>query len=108
MSLVNLSLVYISTLLDIVMVSLEPFYKFTKSLVQYSSELSGDDHVSAVLRCYLSVITPYQPGHVIVRGCDRSVDFSVVHSPLVGKVERGCPVGLVSAMILLRINVPYD
>jgi hypothetical protein len=43
-------LVYSSLLLDIVMIDDEYMHMFTKRLIQYSSELSGQHYVSMVLR----------------------------------------------------------
>jgi hypothetical protein len=46
--------------------------------------VSGRDHVSVVLICYLPVNTLYILGHVIDRGCDTTVESFVAHSPNIG------------------------
>jgi hypothetical protein len=44
-------------------------------------------YVSMVLRYYLHVNAPYMPSRVVDRGCDRPVEFYVVHPPCVRLVE---------------------
>ena len=71
-------------MLDIVMIDDEFMHMFTKSLAQYSSELSGRHYVSVVLKYYLPADALYTLGHVVDRGCDTPVECFVVHSPNVG------------------------
>jgi hypothetical protein len=50
--------------------------------------VSGRDHVSMVLRCYLPMNTLYIPGYVVDRGCDTTVESFVVHYPNIGHRSR--------------------
>ena len=74
----------------------------SKRLGQYSSELGGNDHVSMVLRCYLSLIIPYSSGHVVDRRSDSPVESFVVHSPSVGQVGPSCEGSQALFLIMLR------
>jgi hypothetical protein len=46
--------------------------------------VGGRDHVSMVLRCYLSVNTLYILSHMVDRECDTTIESFVVHSPNIG------------------------
>jgi hypothetical protein len=59
------------------------------SSCSYSAHLldlwvSGRHSVSVVLIPCLSANASYIPGHVVDRGCDISVESSIVHSPNIG------------------------
>ena len=72
------------------MIDYEYMHMFTKRLAQYSSELSDQHYVSVVLKYYLPVDAPYNPGHVVDRECDTLIESFVVHSPFVEQVGPGC------------------
>jgi len=55
---------------------------FAKRLAFFTGELSDRCHISMVLRCRLSAITPYWSGSVVNCGSDSSVESFVFHSPL--------------------------
>jgi len=80
-------LVYSSSTFDMVMIDNEFMYMFAKRLAFFARVLSDRCHVSMVIRCQLSAITPYWPGHVVDSGSDSSVESFVFHPPLVGQVE---------------------
>ena len=77
-------LVYFSYMLDIVMIDDEFMHMFTQLLARYSSELSGHNYVSVVLKYCLPTDAFYTLGHVVDRGCDTPVESFVVHSPNIG------------------------
>jgi len=77
-------LVYSSSTFDMVMIDNEFMYMCAKCLDFFVGELSDRCHVSMVLRCRLSAITPYLPGSVVDCGSDSSVESFVLHPPLVG------------------------
>ena len=99
-------LVYSSSIFDIVMIDNEFMHKIAKSLIQYSSKLSGRHYVSMVLRYCLPVDALYMPGHVVDHGSDTPVESFVVHSPYVEQVEPSCKGSLALFLIFLS-NVPY-
>jgi len=80
-------LVYSSSTFDMVMIDNEFMYMFAKRLALFTGELGDRCHVSMVLRCRLSAITPYWPGCVVDHISDSSVESFVFHPPLVGQVE---------------------
>jgi hypothetical protein len=51
------------------------------------SWVSGKHSVSVVLIPCFPAIAPYILGHVVDRGCDRSIESYAVHSLSVGEVE---------------------
>jgi len=53
---------------------------FAKRLALFAGGLGDLCHVSMVLRCRLSAITPYWPSHVVDHGSDCSIESSVFHS----------------------------
>ena len=77
-------LVYSSSTFDMVMIDNEFVYMFAKRLALFARELGDSCHVSMVLRCRLSAITPYWSGCVVDRGSDSSIEFFVFHPQLVG------------------------
>ena len=77
-----------------------------KRLAQYSSELSGQQYVSMVLRYCLPADAFYTLGHVVDRGCDTPVESFVVHSLFVEQVERSCK-GRQALFLIFLSNVPY-
>jgi hypothetical protein len=48
----------------------------------------------------------HQLGHVVVRECDNLVESYIVHSPLIGQVERYY-VGSLAMFLIFLTNVPY-
>jgi hypothetical protein len=60
-------LVYSSSIFDIIMIDNKFMHKIAKSLIQYSSELSGRHYVSMVLTYCLPMNALYIPGHVVDR-----------------------------------------
>jgi len=72
-------LVYSSSTLDMVMIDNEFIYMFAKHLAFFMGELSDRFHVSMVLRCRLSTITPYWPGSMVDHGSDSSIESFVFH-----------------------------
>jgi hypothetical protein len=76
-------LVCSSLLLDIVMINDEYMHMFTKRLIQYSSELSGQHYVSMVHRYCLPMDALYILSHVVDHECHTLVESFVVHSPYV-------------------------
>jgi hypothetical protein len=79
---------------------------FAKRLALYSRGLSGILHVSVVARCCLPTNAPYWLGHVVVHGCDNLIESYIVHSPLIGQVERYYVESLAMFLIFLS-NAPY-
>jgi len=99
-------LVYSSSTFDMVMIDSEFMYKFAKRLAFFVGELSDRCHVSMVLRCCLSAITPYWSGSMVDHGSDSSVESFVFHSLLVGQIEP--QLGRKSSFVLaFYSNVPY-
>ena len=80
-------LVYSSSAFYMVMIDNEFMCMFAKRLAFFAGELSDRCHVSMVLRCRLSAISPYWPGSMVDRGSDSSVESFVFHPPLVEQVE---------------------
>jgi hypothetical protein len=72
-------LVCSSLLLDIVMIDDEYMHMFTKRLIQFLRELSGQHYISMVLRYCLPADALYMLGHVVDRGCDTPIESFVVH-----------------------------
>jgi hypothetical protein len=99
-------LVCSSSIFVIVMIDNEFMYMFAKRLALYSRGLSGRLHVSMVRRCCLPANAPYWPGHVVVCGCDNFVGSYIVHSPLIGQVERYY-VGSLAMFLIFLSNVSY-
>jgi hypothetical protein len=52
---------------------------FTKRLIQFLRELSGQHYISMVLRYCLPADALYMLGHVVDRGCDTPIESFVVH-----------------------------
>jgi len=77
-------LVYSSSTFYMVLIDNEFMYMFAKHLSLFARELGDTCHVSMVLRCHLSAITPYWPGCVVDHGSDSFVDSFVFHPLLVG------------------------
>jgi len=64
---------YSSSTFDMVMIDNELMYMFAKRLALFVEGLGDRCHVSMVLRCNLSAITPYWPGSIVDHGSDSSV-----------------------------------
>ena len=99
-------LVCFGYMLDIVIVDTKFMHKFTKSLAQYSSELSGQYYVSVVFICCLPTDTLYIPGHVVDHECDILIESFVVHSLSVEQVGPNCE-GSQALFLIFLSNVPY-
>ena len=99
-------LVYSNSKFDMVMIVNVFMYMFAKRLAFFVGELSDTCHVSMVLRCHLSVITPYWAGSVVDRGSDSSVESFVLHPLLVGQVEPQLHRKSNSVLVFYS-NVPY-
>jgi hypothetical protein len=56
---------------------------------------------------YLRML-PDVPRRVVDRGCDRSVESSVVHPLCIGYVERGHVRGDDCVLIASLVDAPYD
>jgi hypothetical protein len=69
------------------MIDDEYMHMFVERLIQYSSELSGRQYISVLLRYCLPVDALYMSAHVVDRGCDTSVESFIVHSPYIEQVE---------------------
>jgi hypothetical protein len=63
--------------------------------------VSGRDHISVVLICYLPVNTLYILGHVVDHGCDTTVESFVVHSPNIDHRSRAGYEGRASFVLKL-------
>ena len=88
------------------MIDNEFMYLFAKRLALFAGELGDRCHVSMVLRCLLSAITPYWPSCVVDHESDSSVESFVLHPPLVGQVELQLHRKSSSALAFYS-NVPY-
>jgi len=77
-------LVCSSSTFDMVMIDNEFMYMFAKRLAFFAGKLSDRCHVSMVLRCCLSAITPYWPGSVVDHGSNSSIESFIFHPSLVG------------------------
>jgi len=80
-------LIYSSSTFDIVMIDNEFMYMLAKRLALFARGLGDRCHVSMVLRCCLSAITPYWLGCMVDHGSNSSIESFVFHPPLVGQVE---------------------
>jgi len=99
-------LVYSSSTFDMVMIDNEFMYMFPKRLPLFAGELGDRSHVSMVLRCCLSAITPYWLGCMVDRGSDSSIESFVFHALLVGQVESQLR-RKSSSILAFYNNVPY-
>ena len=93
-------------MLDIVMIDYEYMHMFAKHLAQYSSELSGRQYVSVVLKYCLPADALYTPGHVVDHECDTLIESFVVHSLFVEQVEPNYE-GNQALFLIFLSNVPY-
>jgi hypothetical protein len=75
-----------SSISDIVIINDKFTHLFIELLVYYSIMLGSRDYVSMVLRYDLLAGSPYAPGCVVDRRCDRSIESFVVHP--VGVLDR--------------------
>ena len=95
-----------SYILDIVVIDNEFMHMFTKSLAQDVHGLSGRHYVSMVLRYCLPMNAFHTLGHVVDRGCDTPVEFFVVHSLFIKRVEHDCE-GRQALFLIFLSNVSY-
>jgi hypothetical protein len=70
------------------------------------SRVSGEEHVSMVLRCYLPADTPYIPGTVVDRGCDIPVESFVARSSNIGMVGPSYQGSNLALFLIFLSNVP--
>jgi hypothetical protein len=104
--LVILSLVYFDYIPSIARLTL---YLCISSYSAHSliSWVSGEEHVSMVLRCYLPTDTPYILGSVVDCGSDyHPVESFVVHSSSIGTVGPGCEGSNLALFLIFLSNVP--
>jgi len=76
-------LLYSSSTFDMVIIDDEFMYMFAKRFALLVGGLGDRCHVSMVLRCHLSAITPYWLGWMVVHGSGSSVQFFVFYPLLV-------------------------
>jgi len=74
-------LVYSSSTFDMVMIDNEFMFMFAKRLAFFARELNDSCHVSMVLRCRLSAITPNWSSSMLDHGSDSSVESFCIPSP---------------------------
>jgi hypothetical protein len=70
---------YSGNIFDIVMINDKSTHLFVELLVFYAHMLRSRKYVSMVLTYNLLVDSPYTPGHVVDRGCDRPIESFAVH-----------------------------
>jgi len=99
-------LVHSSSTFDMVMIDNEFMYMFAKRLALFTGELGDRCHVSMVLRCRLSAITPYWPGCMVDHKSDSSIETFVFHPPFVGHVKLQLH-RKSSSVLAFYSNVPY-
>jgi hypothetical protein len=81
-------LLYSSSIFDIVMINDKSTHLFVELLVYYMCMLGSRKYVSMVLRYNLLADSPYTPGCVVDRGCDRPIESFAVHHPSIRLVEQ--------------------
>jgi hypothetical protein len=87
MILVAMFIVYFGYMLSIV--GLSSYLCLSSYIIHLNvHRVSGRDHVSVVLICYLPANILYILGHVVDHGCDTPVECFVVHSPNIGNRSR--------------------
>jgi len=99
-------LVYSSSTFDMIMIDNEFIYMFAKRLALFVGGLSDRCHVSMVLRCRLSAITPYWLSRMVDHRSVSSVESFVFHPLLVGQVEPQLR-RKSSSVLAFYSNVPY-
>jgi hypothetical protein len=72
-------LLYSSSIFDIIMINDKSTHLFVELLVFYAHMLGSRKYVSMVLRYNLLADSPYTPGRVVDRGCDRPIESFVVY-----------------------------
>jgi hypothetical protein len=70
---------YSSSIFDIVMITDKCTHLFVELLVFYAHMLGSRKYVSIVLRYNLLADSPYTPGRVVDCGCDKPIEYFVVH-----------------------------
>ena len=90
-----------SSIFDIVMINDKVTHLFVELLVYYSSMLGSRDYVSMVLRYDLLADSPYAPGRVVDRRCDRPIESFAIHPPSIRLVDNGSWDDQVSLLIFL-------
>jgi hypothetical protein len=74
-------LLYSSSIFHIIMINDKSTHLFIEILVFYAHMLGSRKYVSMVLRYNLLADSPYTPGRVVDRGCDRPIESFAVHPP---------------------------
>ena len=77
-----------SSIFDIVMINDKSTHLFVELLVYYARMLGSRKYVSMVLRYNLLADSPYTPGRVVDRRCDRPIESFAVHPPSIRLVEQ--------------------
>jgi hypothetical protein len=77
-----------SSIFDIVMINDKSTHLFVELLVFYAHMLGSRKYVRMVLRYNLLLDSPYTPGCVVDRGCDRPIESFAVHPPSIRLVEQ--------------------
>jgi hypothetical protein len=72
-------LLYSGSIFDIVMINDKCTHLFVVLRVYYARMLGSRKYVSMVLRYNLLEDSPYTPGRVVDRGCDRPIESFAVH-----------------------------
>jgi hypothetical protein len=104
--LVILSLVYFNYIPSIARLTLYLCIS-SYSAHSYDRRVSGEEHVSMVLRCYLPANTPYIPGSVVDHGGDyHPVESFIVHSLSIGTVGPSCEGSNLALFLIFLSNVP--
>ena len=81
-------LLYSSNIFDIVMINDKSTHLFVELLVYYARMLGSRKYVSMVLRYNLLADSPYAPGRVVDRRCDRPIESFAVHPPSIRLVKQ--------------------
>jgi hypothetical protein len=81
-------LLYSRSIFDIVMINDKSTHLFVELLVFYVHMLGSRKYVSMVLRYNLLANSPYTPGRVVDRGCDRTIESFAVHPTSIRLVEQ--------------------
>jgi hypothetical protein len=94
-----------SYIFDIVMIDNECIHMFIERLVLIARELGGRLSLSMVLRWHLPTNASYWSGIVVDRGCDFTVESSIVHTPSISIIEpyyKDC----LALFLIFLANVP--
>jgi hypothetical protein len=90
-----------SSVFDIVKINGKFTHLFVELLVCYGCMLSSRKYVSMVLRYDLLADSPYAPGRVVDRRCDKPIESFAIHPPSIRLVDNGSWEDHVSFLIFL-------